>query len=397
MGLLLLDLFLVASQPVLKVLMITLIGSFLAFDHVDVLGENARKHLNNVVFFVFNPALVSSNLAQTITFDNFVKLWFMPFNMLMTFVVGSAAGWILVKVTKAPQHLKGLILGACAAGNMGNLPLIIIPAICKEKRSPFGAPDICLSYGLAYASLSMAIGAIFLWSFVYNIVRISSTTQNPTKTCTEQPLLLYQDRCSTNQDDLFTSSSSSSSYKLLYYVIKRHLVTFSEKINLKALLAPSTTGAMVGFFIGMIPQLRTSLIGSSAPLRVVQDSASMLGDAAIPSVTLIVGGNLLKGLKGSAGIQPGIVVGIIAVRYIFLPLLGIFFVKSAIHLGLVHSDPLYQFVLLLQFAVPPAMNIGTITQLFGGQNECSVIMLWAYGLASVSLTLWSTFFMWLVS
>lgn len=41
---------------------------------------------------------------------------------------------------------------------------------------------------------------------------------------------------------------------------------------------------------------------------------------------------------------------------------------------------------------------GTITQLFGaGESECSVIMLWTYGLASVTLMLWSTLFMWLVS
>lgn len=33
-------------------------------------------------------------------------------------------------------------------------------------------------------------------------------------------------------------------------------------------------------------------------------------------------------------------------------------VRGAVYLGLVQSDPLYQFVLLLQFALPPAMNIG---------------------------------------
>lgn len=40
---------------------------------------------------------------------------------------------------------------------------------------------------------------------------------------------------------------------------------------------------------------------------------------------------------------------------------------------------------------------GTMTQMFGaGETECSVIMFWAYAFASVALTLWSTFFMWLV-
>lgn len=50
--------------------------------------------------------------------------------------------------------------------------------------------------------------------------------------------------------------------------------------------------------------------------------------------------------------------GIIAVRYIFLPILGTLVVKGAIHIGWVNSDPLYQFVLLLQYALPPAMGIG---------------------------------------
>lgn len=74
-----------------------------------------------------------------------------------------------------------------------------------------------------------------------------------------------------------------------------------------------------------------------------------------------MGGNLLKGLTGS-GIQKSLLLGIIVVRYIALPLIGIVVVKGAIRLGLVQHDPLYQFVLLLQFALPPAMNIGKLIQ-----------------------------------
>lgn len=41
---------------------------------------------------------------------------------------------------------------------------------------------------------------------------------------------------------------------------------------------------------------------------------------------------------------------------------------------------------------------GTITQVFGaGEGECSVILLWSYALASISLSFWSTIFMWLLS
>ncbi|MFS8009882.1 putative membrane transport protein [Helianthus anomalus] len=77
---------------------------------------------------------------------------------------------------------------------------------------------------------------------------------------------------------------------------------------------------------------------------------------------------------------------------------GILVVKGAIYFSLAHVDPLYLFVLILHYALPPARNIGSITQLFGaGETECSVIMLWTYGLASFSLTFRSMFFMWFVA
>ena len=43
-----LDLLIVSSVSVLKVLIMTSVGSLLATDHVNILGEDARKHLNNV-------------------------------------------------------------------------------------------------------------------------------------------------------------------------------------------------------------------------------------------------------------------------------------------------------------------------------------------------------------
>jgi predicted permease len=71
----------------------------------------------------------------------------------------------------------------------------------------------------------------------------------------------------------------------------------------------------------------------------------------------------LPGLHGS-GIQKSLVVGIVVVRYIALPLTGILIIRGAHQIGLVHPDPLYQFILLLQYAVPPAMNIGTYISTF---------------------------------
>ncbi|PWA59490.1 Auxin efflux carrier [Artemisia annua] len=51
-----------------KVLLVTGLGSFLAMESVDM-GPTTRKLVNNLVFFVFNPALVGSNLASTVILE----------------------------------------------------------------------------------------------------------------------------------------------------------------------------------------------------------------------------------------------------------------------------------------------------------------------------------------
>jgi len=39
------------------------------------------------------------------------------------------------------------------------MPLIIIPAVCKEKGGPFGDPESCQKYGMGYVALSMAVSS----------------------------------------------------------------------------------------------------------------------------------------------------------------------------------------------------------------------------------------------
>ncbi|XP_028769594.1 protein PIN-LIKES 3-like isoform X2 [Neltuma alba] len=414
-------LFVTALMPVLKVLFLTAIGTILALDRFGILKKDARMHLNTMVFFVFTPAFALSNLAEAITFKSLIMLWFMPLNILLTFIIGSALGWLLIKITRAPRHLHGLVLGCCAAGNLGNMPLIIVPAVCKETSRPFGDEDACNRNGLAYASLSMALGNIFIWTYVYNLVRISSCKNSKASEVDDSPMNPAS-LPKTSPDNISTFpvgavvfaeniSQAKDSANGLEIEIARHdrvgkvtkqaklmklLKKLAEKINLKALLAPATAGSIIGLMIGVIPQFQKALVGDNAPLHVIEDSVSMLGDAAIPAMTLLVGANLLNGLKGSS-MQLPIIIGIIIVRYVALPAFGIGILKGAIHIGLIHHDPLYKFLLLLQYAVPPAVSISTITQLFGaGVGECSVVMLATYGCASASLTLWSTLFMWLV-
>ncbi|KAH9710511.1 protein PIN-LIKES 7 [Citrus sinensis] len=378
-----------------------------------------------MVFTVFTPSLMFASLAKTVTLEEIISWWFMPVNVAMTFLIGGILGWIVVKLLRPKPHLEGLVIATCASGNLGNLLLIIVPAICHEQGSPFGNRDVCSSVGLSYASFSMALGGFFIWSYSYQLIKQSSVRYKALAQAAEPeevPKEVNKDfdanaqtqllRGTTDdQEDvsvLVASTKSSSDPECQIIVTQAsHLQTGKESFwkrsleflhqLLEELLAPPTLAAIVGFIFGAVVWLRNLIIGDSAPLRVIQDSIEILGDGTIPCITLILGGNLIQGLRSST-LKPLIIIAVVCVRYVALPFIGVWVVKAAAALGFLPSDPLYHYVLMVQFTLPPAMNIGTMTQLFDvAQEECSVLFLWTYLVAALALTGWSMVYMWILS
>ncbi|KAL5990359.1 hypothetical protein ACLOJK_011259 [Asimina triloba] len=151
---------------------------------------------------------------------------------------------------------------------------------------------------------------------------------------------------------------------------------------LEELLAPATVAAVLGFIFGATPWLKSLIIGASAPLRVIQDSIKR------------------KSYKGYTFCKVEALDYYVSslFRYVILPIIGVGVVNTAGKMGFLSHGPLYQYVLLVQYTLPPAMNIGTMTQLFDvGQEECSVLFLWTYLVAALAVTAWSTFLLWILS
>ncbi|GMN28638.1 hypothetical protein TIFTF001_002115 [Ficus carica] len=408
-----------ASMPILQVLIVGMLGAFMATSYCNLLPADARKSLNKIVFMIFTPSLMFASLAKTVTLEDLISWWFMPVNIALTFIFGGILGWILVKILRPKPHLEGLIIATCSSGNLGNLLLIIVPAICKEEGSPFGDSQVCSSVGLSYASFSMALGGFFIWSYTYQLIRTSSMkykaleelNQEVAKTPNNELDADHQTHLlNPKEEDHLDIIVSSTKYledaienepAIVAEIPKdesfwHRLVEILAKIK-EELLAPPTLAAILGLIFGATTWLRNIIIGESAPLRVIQDSVKLLGDGTIPCITLILGGNLTQGLRSSK-IRPLVIIGIIIIRYMILPAIGIWIVKVANHLGFLPADPLFSYVLMIQFALPPAMNIGTMTQLFDvAQEECSVLFLWTYLVAALALTFWSTIYMWNLS
>ncbi|BAT99860.1 hypothetical protein LR48_Vigan06g061600 [Vigna angularis] len=411
----------VASMPIIQVLLVSALGALMATRYFDnLLSPDIRKALNKIVFLIFTPSLIFSSFAKSVSLEDMISWWFMPVNVGLTFLIGGIIGWILVKLLKPNLKVEGLIIAACSSGNLGNLPLVIIPAICDEKGGPFGERDVCRSNGLSYASFSMALGGIFIWTYTLQTIKSRSLKfkaleaaeimkvpnkefdanaetlllkDNDIQNTIEVPTSTYygdtENQIPVDQDQ----SSGSEKTESLWHRIVEVISQFLEE-----LMSPPAIATFLGFLFGGVAWLRNLIIGDSAPLRVIQDSLQLLGNGTIPCITLLLGGNLTQvGLKSSA-IKPLTLISIIIGRLFLLPLIGLFIVKAAANFGLLPVDPLFQYVLVMQYAMPPAMNISTMAQLFDvGNEECSVILLWTYSAAAIALTAWSTFLLWVLS
>lgn len=409
-------------MPVIQVLLISALGALMATKYFqNLLSPDIGKALNKIVFFIFTPSLIFASFAKSVSLEDMISWWFMPVNVGLTFLIGGIAGWILVKLLKPNLKVEGLIIAACSSGNMGNLPIVFIPAICDEKGGPFGARDVCRNNALSYASFSMALGGIFIWTYTFQTIKSSSmkfkaleaaeilkvpnkdldgnaethllkdkdsentTIEVPTSTYigdTENQIIDGQD-----QTNVSKKGTEPSWHRMIEVLI--HL--------LAELMSPPAIATFFGFLFGAVGWLRNLIIGDNAPLRVIQDSLQSLGDGTIPCITLLLGGNLVQGLKSSS-VKPLTLISIIIARFLLLPVIGLFIVRAAANFGLLPVDPLFQYVLVMQYAMPPAMNISTMAQLFEvGNEECSVILLWTYSAAAIALTAWSTFLLWILS
>ncbi|KAI4314666.1 hypothetical protein L6164_027554 [Bauhinia variegata] len=408
----------VASSPILQVLIVSALGAFLATEYFNnLLSADTRKTLNKIVFVVFTPSLMFSSFAQTVTLEDMISWWFMPINVGITFFFGGILGWIIVKLLKPNLKVEGLIIAACSSGNLGNLLIVIVPAICDEKGGPFGEHDACRKAAFSYAAFSMSLGGIFVWTYTYRLIHSKSMKfkkledaeifKIPNKDLgsdAETHLLKGESKENTAievrdanigdaENQIIVEQCSTNVSRENFW---RRMTRFFHQL-LKELMAPPTIGTFLGFIFGGIAWLKKLIVGENAPLRVIQDTIKLLGDGTIPSITLLLGGNLTQGLRSSSVKKSEIISTIIA-RFIILPFIGMFVVKAATALGFVPLDPLFQYVLVMQYAMPPAMNISTMAQLFDvGQEECSVILLWTYAAAAIALTAWSTFLMWILS
>ena len=84
-----------AIVPLMKLLSLTVIGLVLAHPKTQIIPKATFKLLSKLVFALFLPCLIFTELGESITLVSIARWWFIPVNVLISTFVGCLLAWVL--------------------------------------------------------------------------------------------------------------------------------------------------------------------------------------------------------------------------------------------------------------------------------------------------------------
>lgn len=427
--------FLSAIVPLMKLISLTVIGLILANPKCQMIPRATFRLLSKLVFALFLPCLIFTELGECMTLQNIAHWWFIPVNVLISTLTGCLLGCLVVIICRPPPQLNRFTIIMTAFGNTGNLPLAVVGSVCHTKDNPFGSQ--CHSKGVAYVSFSQWVAVILVYTLVYHmmeppmefyeiveesteIIREEEEEEEHQPADISRPLLVEAEwpgieeketehsktpfiarvfnsisniSHSTLSDVDLTGETGGSSPRSIRCLaepkVVRRIRIVAEQTPIQHIMQPPTIASLLAIVVGMVPQVKAFLFGYDAPLSFITDSLEILAGAMVPSVMLILGGMLSEG-PGDSTLGLRTTIGVIIARLLVLPLVGIGIVSMADNLNiLVANDPMYKFILLLQYTTPSAILLGAIASLRGyAVREASALLFWQHVFALFSLSLY---------
>lgn len=165
-------------------------------------------------------------------------------------------------------------------------------------------------------------------------------------------------------------------------------------------LKPPCIGAGVGVVFGVISPIKDLFVPEqSAPLGFMMGAIGSIQDALIFVTSFVLGAVLSKG-PGPGGRPLGWrpLVLVTAIRMLLLPIIGCVIVIGTWKLGWYHVlNPVYAFVLLMQWAVPTANQMQNIASMSSNhEKEMGALVFWQYVAALVAIPGWMILFLFLM-
>lgn len=332
----------VSFMAVLRIVLICLAGTWLR--RRGVLDRDFCRTLSRLILHLMLPCLLVSKLSESAGGGNLVRWALLPASALLYVGLGFVSGTLVVWLTRPPAAVRRLVTAASAFGNSGYIPYPLVTAIAAT--APLFAGDAGAGgRGVAYISVYLLCMSPCLWGIGY-------------------PYLAHQP---------------------LRALRREHF------------LSPPIIAALIGLVLGVVPFLHSVCVAEGAPLRVLLDAASVVGEGVIPCALLVLGANLADTPSDSADLPLRTYVGVACGRLVLMPALGVLYVLLLHQAGWLPADPMFALVLLIESAVPAATNLMVMCQVHERSESAMAWVLVVNNLlAIVTLSLFGALFLWLL-
>lgn len=390
-----------AVLPIAKVFVMCFLGFIMATKHVNILTASNRKLLNGLVFTLFLPCLIFTQLGRAVTLQKMIEWWFIPMNVVLGSISGSLIGFIVASIVRPPKNYFKFTIVQIGIGNIGNVPLVLISALCQDRTNPFGDSETCNQMGSAYISFGQWVGAVILYTYVFYML---SPPEDSAKGDLEFAPTGGKNRLENlggskvpllaSEELVADSPSTSVDWHTRTRKISGSISSLVDRFKVKQIMQPPILASILAMIIGAVPFLKHLIMTDDAPLFFITDSCVILGGAMIPSILLALGGNLVGG-PGNSKLGLKTTVAIILSRLFLVPPTGLGIVTLADKLGfLPPNDKMFRFVLLLQHTMPTSVLAGAVANLRGfAEMEAAAILFWIHICAIFSMAIWIILFL----
>ncbi|BBH06390.1 Auxin efflux carrier family protein, partial [Prunus dulcis] len=372
----------IAVLPIAKVFTVCSLGLLMASKYVNIFPASGRKLLNGLVFSLLLPCLIFSQLGQAITLQKMLEWWFIPVNVVLGSTSGSIIGYIVASIVRPPYPFFKFTIVQIGIGNIGNVPLVLISALCRDKSNPFGDSTTCKTDGTAYISFGQWVGAI-IYTHMYFICWPPPPEGTFDIEEGELPIKNPRNGKIPDQVPLLTHDENEEQH------MKKRLQKLTQMIFcFTSVLLYVWLSLILAMVLGSIPFLKKIIFTADGPLFFFTDSCIILGEAMIPCILLALGGNLVDG-PGSSKLGLRTTVAIIIGRLVLVPPVGLGIVMLADKLGFLPAgDKMFRFVLLLQHTMPTSVLAGAVANLRGCGREAAAVLFWVHIFAIFSMAGW---------